>query len=344
MPVQSIILLFFALGKAVTKTSEDKWSRYWAGNRVSACMQDASGNYSDVIGRHWSKFFSDLPADSRVLDLATGNGAVLHFALATARASGKPLQLHGVDLAAINPWAHLQSSRLAPTSLDFTANTNIETLPFGSASFDAVVSQYGAEYADLDKVLAETARVLDTGGRLMWIMHSTDSIVYRNSQREIEDAQFMLEHAQPAVHLRALLKIQTAGENYIANAHQNTANTPQRQALDQALKLCVQRLQQRGQSEIIDHGLQNLAYLYQHRNQHPPATLLAKISEWETELGFFQQRLQALVDCALDAAQCAHLTSQLSTLGFIDSDLSTITKTAHDSIGKLLTATHAAAN
>ena len=76
----------------------DKWSRYWAGNRVSACMQEAEGqfkgNYSGSISKYWQQFFNALPPNSKVLDLATGNGAVVHFALNTVKEKKLPFRFN----------------------------------------------------------------------------------------------------------------------------------------------------------------------------------------------------------------------------------------------------------
>ena len=51
---------------------------------------------------------------------------------------------------------------------------NAETLPFGDASFDLAISEYGASiWADPFKWIPEAARVLRPGGRLIYLVNAT---------------------------------------------------------------------------------------------------------------------------------------------------------------------------
>lgn len=319
--------------------SKDKWSSYWAGNRVAACMEAADGNYSQVIGQHWQDFFSQLPAGSRVLDLATGNGAVLHFAVNTAQAQGKHLDLYGVDLASIDPWSHLDRSKLNNLTLKFLPRVNIEALPFASGMFDAVVSQYGAEYADLEKMVPEAIRVLKPGGTINWICHSDDSVVYANTVREIKDARYLLEEAAVTDNLQRMIDIQTNGETFIPNSHQATLQTPERQAMMQALQGCFVRLRESsGHSEILDVALQNLAYIYQHREAHSPALVSEKINEIRDELWFFIGRLEALVSSAITPECMQQVKELMQTKGMISFESHPIKKPDNAVVGLQITA------
>lgn len=68
----------------------------------------------------------------------------------------------------------------------------------------------------------------------------------------------------------------------------------------QALQGCFIRLRESPQhSEILDVALQNLAYIYQHREAHSPALVSEKIDDIYSELNFFIDRLEALVSSAM---------------------------------------------
>lgn len=312
---------------AYSSDANDKWSTYWAGNRVAACMEAADGNYSEVIGQHWQKLFSQLPAGSRVLDLATGNGAVLHFAVNTAQAQDKHLDLYGVDLASIDPWSHLDRDKLNNLTLTFLPRINIESLPFANDMFDAVVSQYGAEYADLEKMVPEAIRVLKPGGIINWICHSDDSVVYANTIREIKDARYLLEQAAVTEHLQKLIRIQTDGNEFIPNSHQATLQTPERQSMVQALQGCFIRLRESEvKSEILDVALQNLAYIYQHREAHTPIIVSEKVDEIRDELSFFIERLEALVSSAITDSRIQQIKTIHDTKNAISFHSQPITK------------------
>jgi len=318
---------------------QDKWSSYWSGNRVSACMQTNDGNYNSVIGQHWQTHFSTLADESRILDLATGNGAVLHFAIDTAKNQNKSFDLFGIDLAHINPWAHMEQKSVQPSRIQFLPNISIESLPFANNMFDSVVSQYGAEYASLEPTVCEAVRVLRASGTLNWICHSDTSVVYHNSCREIEDARYMLEQTAVIDHLSNIIQIQTHAGQFIQNSHQQTLNTPERQALQVALQACFNRLKQSPQhSEILDVFLQNLAYLYQHRESHSPELVLEKIDDIQTELVFFMQRLQALVNSALSAQKLELIQVLLEKSGMINISSNPILKSDGSNVGMQLLA------
>jgi ubiquinone/menaquinone biosynthesis C-methylase UbiE len=102
----------------------------------------------------------DLRADWRVLDVATGSG---NAALAAAR--------RGCDVVGIDyvPALLARGRRRAEAEgLDIDlVEGDAESIPFPDASFDAVLSVYGAMFApNHEKTFAELARVCRPGGRI----------------------------------------------------------------------------------------------------------------------------------------------------------------------------------
>lgn len=94
----------------------------------------------------------------RVLDLATGTGAVAR--LAAARGAS----VIGVD---ISPRMVQLARSVSPASIRFET-VDAAALPFESGSFDAVTCGFGLSHMpDVSQVLAEIRRVLAPGGRLV---------------------------------------------------------------------------------------------------------------------------------------------------------------------------------
>lgn len=125
----------------------------------------ASGDYSVVGARivfqaeHLCET-ADLQAGWRVLDVATGSG---NAALAAAR---RGCQVVGLDYVP----ALLERARLRAAAehleVEFVEG-DAENLPFPDASFDAVVSVFGAMFTpDHRKTAGELARVCRPGGRI----------------------------------------------------------------------------------------------------------------------------------------------------------------------------------
>ena len=111
------------------------------------------GRRSPTAGAH---FFAELPEGARILDLATGNGAIAVLAVE----AGKGFAVTGADLAAVEPSAFVTQNRAELDQITFLASTPAEALPLPDASIDAIVSQYGVEYSDLSRSLPEAVRVL----------------------------------------------------------------------------------------------------------------------------------------------------------------------------------------
>lgn len=153
----------------------DVWTRYWSGSGAkpgAGCLPNAAGPVEAAQKRVWQDFARRLPRGARVLDLATGNGVVLHWMAAVRR----DLKLVGVDSAAALP--------PAPKGILLKAGVALEKLPFAEASFDAATSQFGFEYGEAGAAAAEIGRALRRGGSLLMLVHSRESeIVAHNRSR-----------------------------------------------------------------------------------------------------------------------------------------------------------------
>lgn len=154
------------------------WGDFWASNSggdTNGCLPDRWAAIENAQRAAWNNFIADLPEGARVLDLATGDGRVLRWMLEQR----SDLSLTGIDLAPTLP--------PAPAGTTTQGGVAMEKLPFGDASFGAVVSQFGFEYGDPGKVAAEIARVLAPGGKVGLMVHRGDGpILEHNRQRRSE--------------------------------------------------------------------------------------------------------------------------------------------------------------
>jgi ubiquinone/menaquinone biosynthesis C-methylase UbiE len=101
-----------------------------------------------------------IAAGQRILDIGCGAGQTL-----IASYSGNPCFGMDIDFEA------LRLSRSLGCSAPMVAG-RAETLPFGDASFDAVIARVSLPYTDLPRSLVEIRRVLRTGGFLWMVSHS----------------------------------------------------------------------------------------------------------------------------------------------------------------------------
>lgn len=164
------------------------WSSYWKSGALHSCASSYQGNYEGAISGFWSAVFGGLGPGSRILDIATGNGA-----LPKLLADGFGSAGHRIDA--------IDYSELAPAwyrpeqygSIRFFPNVAMEALPFADAHFDAVVSQYGFEYGRRADALAECLRVSKRTATIALVMHHADGILVRIAGAEVANADHLLE-------------------------------------------------------------------------------------------------------------------------------------------------------
>ena len=176
----------------------DPWTLYWQADHLQSCVPADCNRPPGAVGRLWQDFARGLPTDARVLDLATGNGAV-PMALRTAVPT---LSVTGVDQAAIDPQRHLSRAGLL-REVRFVGGVDLRG-PAQLGRFDAVTSQYGVEYLGIEAAAAAVAGHLAPEGRFLLLVHVTDSALVRPRRADLEELGILLETG-PAADLNALL-------------------------------------------------------------------------------------------------------------------------------------------
>ncbi|HZF98142.1 MAG TPA: class I SAM-dependent methyltransferase [Pseudoxanthomonas sp.] len=165
---------------------QQAWGAYWATGALHSCVTSYDGNYAGEIAKFWVKEFENLPKHSRVLDLATGNGAIPKLLLDIR---GNEVQIDGVDASQISPrWLELEKHG----RIRFWPKVWMERLPFPDNTFDCVCSQFGIEYAERPAAWLEALRVLKTGGRLHCVLHHKDSVLTQVATREQAQCAWLL--------------------------------------------------------------------------------------------------------------------------------------------------------
>ena len=168
----------------------DVWSRYWATGAQHSCAGSFGKQYEGAIGRWWQQVFEALRPDGRVLDLATGSGAVLQLAL--KHCTSQAVRLDGVDVGQVAPTWKEALTADQRTRVQIHAGVSAESLPFSDHAFNLVTSQFGIEYTDLDRSLAEVRRVLRAGGSLRCVLHHANSQSVHLARAEVDHIRWLL--------------------------------------------------------------------------------------------------------------------------------------------------------
>lgn len=152
-------------------TRPGDWAAYWErpNGGPSASLADLPPATRAVLDQPWRELANALPRKARLLDLATGGGIVLE----QLRAVRPDLRLIGVDAAPRLP---------VRAGMELRGGVDIAALPFPDGRFGAVTSRFGLEYASVPETAAtEAARVLDPGGKIVFVLHHAQSPIVRHN-------------------------------------------------------------------------------------------------------------------------------------------------------------------
>jgi ubiquinone/menaquinone biosynthesis C-methylase UbiE len=149
------------------------WARHWASGAAHSCAGSYDQTYGGAIASFWQEVHALTAPGSRLLDIATGNGALPRLLLQMR--PELDVQIDAVDIVPMVPaWVHALPAAQAGR-LRFHTEVAAESLPFPAASADLIVSQYGLEYADLARAVPELTRVRAPHGRIALVMHHAAS-------------------------------------------------------------------------------------------------------------------------------------------------------------------------
>lgn len=164
------------------------WSRYWSHGIAHSCGGSYGNRYEGALARFWRTACAGLRPGARMLDIATGNGAVPQLLLAHTANS---ISCDAIDLAQPEPGWIAGLSRHKRARIQFHGQQPAEMLPFPDAQFDLVSSQYGLEYTDLGRSVPEILRVLRPGGTVCLITHHADARPVRLAAAELSHLDWL---------------------------------------------------------------------------------------------------------------------------------------------------------
>ena len=168
------------------------WNAYWR-TQQAGCLPQSSPGLDALFASHWHGVARSLPEGAEVLDLGTGAGSVLKW-MGEAR---DDLDLLGVDLAETLP--------PAPPGCRLLGGIAMEELPFDDGQFDAVVSQFGFEYGEMDRCAASAARVLQPNGILALVTHRADGPIVSHNRKRSAGISWAIETKRLADMAKSLI-------------------------------------------------------------------------------------------------------------------------------------------
>lgn len=157
------------------------WDYYWQKTKTlnSFAEGEQGQGYHGEVAEFWQRIFAEFTKGAKVLDLASGNGALAVLALQ----SNNHLDISASDKADICPMQLFDKQSQQYKYLQrikFYGGMPSEELRFPDESFDIVVSQFGFEYSEPEATLQQLYRVLKPGAKFVALVHHKDSFISRD--------------------------------------------------------------------------------------------------------------------------------------------------------------------
>ncbi len=288
------------------------WDEYWQQGHLTSFGDSFSGNYSGVLETNWHKDFNALADNFKVLDLATGNGALPLLLNQYFKGDNKKGEVIGVDLAQINTKLdELALSEQVRVSL--LSHIDCSCLPFEDNSFDLVISQYGLEYSDLALSIPEAIRVLKPGGRLSLVTHHSRSMIINRNRRILN---VVSQHSITKVFETMEALILKMGTLTNAEDVQRIKQDIECERLRHQLNQEISTLAQSDEEGLKDSELLTyVASLFQQGLFWPLAKKQQYLSFARQQIETLRDRLGELVEASLDELALSAMLANLIELG-----------------------------
>ena len=294
------------------KNNNQHWNDYWSQGHKTSFGSAFTNCYEGVIKATWLQYFKTLKSNSKVLDLCTGNASLLRIAKSCLNEDNN-IHFTGVDYADINTSDGF--AKLSNINLMF--NVNIEQLPFEADSFDYVISNFGIEYSNLNKSLAEASRVLIIAVSYTLVCHCYDSTIINSNANELAMLNLMLSEGNVLDNLKALIKALVIREKNKLQA--SASEQDSYQAACQSAEKFRHKLNDK--IAIIDNSftkalhesefLAFLKYLLSKQCQDKETTLRA----FKNSMQAHNSRLSAMINAALSMNQLTSVSELLKENG-----------------------------
>lgn len=285
------------------------WDKYWQGTQDQSAFSDGGVNHP-ALQTYWLNFFQELTENSpkstlNMLDLACGNGALSHLLELSGTADRFNVTCVDTSEAALS--AVSEKFPKAQTTLASALDTQLD-----SHSYDVVVSQFGLEYAGLEAV-DEAIRLVTEGGQIRLLLHFKGGAIAGECTRN----QQVVDAFMATGFLNAAKALFDTG--YAA------AQGGDRQAYDAAGKTLSKVLPQvehliQGAGTLAAADLLEKLYLDVgkiHNNllKYDPSDVTAWLAQSESECHAYLNRMQSMLDAALDESEFHDVCRRLEQAG-----------------------------
>ena len=292
-----------------------QWNNYWNQGTVTTFSEgNFETGYIGPIKDFWIEQFARLGQSAVIVDLATGNGAIPLIAAHYMKSTGKDWRIVGVDYADIKP--PIENIKEL-SSVTFHSSTPIENTNIETSSVDLVTSQYGIEYADLDKAVGEVHRILKQGAAFSVVMHHPESLVVKQSTRDIFQTRLCLEVEEFDKKVENLISI--VGDARTPQQKKQLKNNPDAENAREQINTSLERIYRELAEQEADQMLkitQTFLRVFGDLSYKSKQDKIDFIKEVSNSMLAYSARMESMKKASLDDSEYMLFVENLRKSGF----------------------------
>ncbi|MCH9005520.1 MAG: class I SAM-dependent methyltransferase [Proteobacteria bacterium] len=284
------------------------WDTYWQGTGDVGAFS-AGGVAHPAIAAFWDSFFSSIASNgqpTKLLDVATGNGAILASALSVLNAEMTSITCVDISAAAIK-----NVEQQFPGTVGIVADAR--SIPLDDKQFSLVTSQFGVEYAGLDAV-QESARMIADGGKLALMLHIVDGLVHQECSASLAAIQKL--RASNFVPLS--IELFRTGFAAVRGADRSAYDAAGAQ-LAPAIQIAEAIMAEYGEGvagDTIARLYSDVGRIHGEINKYDPDEIFNWLDTMDRELDAYAGRMSSMMDAAVDDQAFRDLCVKLESSGF----------------------------
>lgn len=286
------------------------WEDHYRNGAAATCPTSPGGGLDREVLGAWVEFFTSLPDQARVLDIGTGNGIVPSIAVEAGTALGRQWRIDAIDLADIDPVAHVKNGARVFAGVAFHPRVPAERLPFDDGTFDAACGHHALEFTKVPAALAELHRVLRPGSDAQFVLLHADSVVMAAARTAIDEADVVLNQTKIYRKVHRLVAMDRDVPQVTARAAEDV-----RQAV-RTLRGAWEQAKAAGNGRTLGVALDAAQKLLKARTEVEPWVAAAEVDRAEQELRVAVRRLRDQVEHALDEGAMEELAGKARDAGF----------------------------
>ena len=286
----------------------ESWDSYWQGAQTSGAYT-GGGSSHPLVTSFWTHFFlieKDRNSTPRIIDIASGNGAVVDCANTVFEGQLPDFTCLDVSESAIR----ILEERF-PGVKGIVADA--ASIPLDSASFDIATSQFGVEYAGLE-ALEELTRLVASGGELALLLHHSGGTIHEQCKASLDATRQM----QAAEFIPKCIAMFEAGFSTLQGGDRDRYSAAGKQFAP-AIKTMEAILAQHG-ADVADGTIlrlyRDVRTIHDRMRHYEASDVVGWLKKLQQETEAYAGRMASMLDVAIDDARFQQVCTDLTDQGF----------------------------